>query len=127
MALSSNKKRKGKIVFDKEKFISEDAQNQFHETVAKRHPIAERGLCIPGVNFPSIQNNFRARQWDDFCAQPKVAIVPIVREFYANAPEHDNRKVFVRGKMVNFSGKAINKFFKLPDIERDEYIAYIGR
>ena len=60
-------------------------------------------------------------------AQPKLAVVPVVREFYANAPEHDNRKVFIRGKQVNFSGKAINKFFKLPDIERDGYTEFIGK
>ena len=66
-------------------------------------------------------------KWSEFCAQPKAAIVPIVREFYANAPEHDNRKVFVRGKQVNFSGKAINIFFKLPNIEKDGYTAFISR
>ena len=33
----------------------------------------------------------------------------------------------VRGKQVNFSGMAINKFFKLPDIEKDGYTAFISR
>ena len=28
---------------------------------------------------------------------------------------------------MNFSGKAINRFFKLPDVEKDEYNAYISR
>ena len=50
-----------------------------------------------------------------------------MREFYANAPKHDNRKIFVRRKQVNFSGKAINKFFKLPNIERDGYTEFIGK
>ena len=127
MASSSNKKRKSKVVFDTEKFVSEEAQIRFHDSVVKRNPIVERGLCITGVNWPSIQNNFRARKWDNFCDQPKAAIVPIVREFYANAPEHNNRKVFVRGKWVNFSGKAINQFLKVPDIDRDEYTVFIGR
>ena len=127
MASSSTKKRKSKLVFDTENFVSEEAQTHFHDSVVKRNPIAERGLCVMGVNWPSIQNNFRAIKWDEFCNQPKAAIVPIVREFYANAPEHNNRKVFVRGKMINFSGKAINKIFKLSDIERDEYSTYIGR
>ena len=61
MASSSNKKRKSKVVFDTEKFVSEEAQIRFHDSVVKRIPIAERGLCITGVNWPSIQNNFRAR------------------------------------------------------------------
>ena len=127
MASSSNKKRKSKVVFDTKKFVSEEAQIRFHDSVVKINPIDERRLCITRVNWPSIHNNFRARKWDEFCAQPKAAIVPIIREFYANAPEHKNRKVFVRGKWVNFSGKAINEIFKLPDINRDEYAAYIGK
>ena len=127
MASSSTKKRKSKLVFDTEKFVSEEAQTRFHASVVKRNPIAERGLCVKGVNQPSIQNNFRARKWDEFCNQPKVAIVPIVREFYANALEHNNRKVFVRGKWVSFSGRAINQFFKVPDIDKDEYNAFIGK
>ena len=127
MASSSTMKRKSKLIFDSDKFVSEEAQTRYHDSVVKRNPIAERGLCVTGVNWPSIQNNFRARKWDEFCNQPKAAIVPIVREFYANAPEHNNRKVFVRGKWVSFSGRAINQFFKVPDIDRDEYTAFIGR
>ncbi|KAL5544755.1 hypothetical protein UlMin_008539 [Ulmus minor] len=50
-----------------------------------------------------------------------------IEQFYANASEYDHRKVFVRGKQVNFYGKAINKFFKLPDIEMDGYTEFIGK
>ena len=127
MASSSNKKRKGKVVFDKEKFISEDARNRFYEFVTNRNPIVERGLCITGVHWSSIQNNIWERKWDDFCAQPLATIVPVLREFYANAPKHEHRKVFVKGRQVNFSGQAINKFVKVPNVENDEYTAFIGR
>ncbi len=124
---SSAKKRKGKVVFDNSKFVSEDAQTRYYDSVSGKTLIAERGLIVTPTGYPGIWNNIRARGWSEFCAQPKMAIVPIVREFYANAPEHDNRKVFVRGKQVSFSGKAINKFFKLPDFERDEYTEFIGK
>ena len=128
MALSSSaKKRKSKVVFDNRQFVSEEAQDGYYEYVFGRTLIAEWGLTITPASYPSIANVIRERKWGEFCAQPKAAIVPVVREFYANAPKHDNRKVFVRGKQVNFSGKAINRFFKLPDIEKDEYNAYIGR
>ena len=62
MASSSTKKRKIKVVFDTKKFVSEEAQTCFHDFVVKKNPIAERGLCVTGVNWPSIQNNFRARK-----------------------------------------------------------------
>ena len=65
MVSSSNKKRKSKVVFDTEKFVSKEAQIRFHDSVVKRNPIVERGLCITGVNWPSIQYNFRARKWDN--------------------------------------------------------------
>ena len=50
----------------------------------------------------------------------------MVRAFYTNVPEHNLRKVFVRGKQVSFSGHAINSFLKLPDIENDEYTAHLS-
>ena len=127
MASSSSKKRKSKLIYDSDKFVSEEAQSRYHESVVKRIPIAERGLCVSGVSWPAIQNNIYARKWDEFCKQPKAAVVPIVREFYANAPEHNNRKVFVRGKWVSFSGRAINQFFKTPDIDKDDYNAFIAK
>ena len=108
-------------------FVSEEAQARYFEYVSGRNLIAERGLTITPTGYPTIAHVIRERKWNEFCTQPKAAIVPIVREFYANAPEHDNRKVFVRGKQVNFSGKAINRFFKLPDIEKDGYNAFISR
>ena len=84
-------------------------------------------MCITGVNWPGIQANIWERKWNDFCAQPLAAIVPVVREFYANALDHEHQKVFVKGIRENFSGQAINKFFKVLNIDNDEYIAFIGR
>ena len=124
---SSAKKRKNKVVFDGSKFVSEEAQTRYYESFSVRTLIAERGLTVTSMGYPGISSVIRARGWGEFCAQPKLDVVPVVREFYANAPEHDNRKVFVRGKQVNFSGKAINKFFKLPDIEKDGYTEFISR
>ena len=88
---SSAKKRKSKLIFDNSKFVSEEAQTRYHESVSNRSLIAERGLIPTSTRFPSIWSIIRQRGWGEFCAQPKLAIVPLVREFYANAPEHDNR------------------------------------
>ena len=124
---SSAKKRKSKVVFDSSKFVSEEAQIRYHDSVSNRSLIAERGLIPTSAGFPGLWSIIRQRGWGEFCAQPKSAIVPLVREFYANALEHNHRRVFVRGKQVDFNGKAINRFFKLPDIENDGYTQFIGK
>ena len=62
MASSSTKKRKSKLVFDTEKFVSEETQTRYHDSVVKRDPIVDRGLCVSGVDWPFIQNNMYARK-----------------------------------------------------------------
>ncbi|OWM74719.1 hypothetical protein CDL15_Pgr002610 [Punica granatum] len=47
--------------------------------------------------------------------------IPVVRGFYANAPEQQNTKVIVRGKEVSFDGDTINRFYALPRPKVDEY------
>ena len=115
MDASSSKKRNGKgvIQFDKTKIVSENAPNRYYDPVSNQNLIAKRGLCVTGINWPTITTNIRERKWDSFCAQPQAVIVPVVREFYANVPEHHHRKVFMRGKQVDFNGHAINVFFQL--------------
>lgn len=121
---SSAKKKKQKIQWDRSKFVSEEAQIRYYESVEGRPLIAERGLTITQGGFPALWSTIQQRGWGAFCAQPSPAVVPLVREFYANAPAHENGKVFVRGKRVSFSGKAINKLFGLPEIGRDGYTTY---
>ena len=51
-------------------------------------------------------------------------MIPIVREFYANAFEHDySWETIVRGKTVCFDSKTINDFLRLPTNDNDEYQA----
>ena len=61
------------------------------------------------------------RGWRKFVQHPEPAVVPVVREFYVNAAEHQNFKVFVRSKMILFDHSTINRYYELPDIENDEY------
>ena len=51
----------------------------------------------------------------------EAAVVPVVREFYANVEEHRNFRVFVRGKWVPFDRTTINRHDNLPNINNDEY------
>ena len=89
MYASRSKKRKGKNVaqFDSSKFVSENAQERYYDSVSKCHPIAERGLCVTGIDWPNITTNILKWGWKNFCAQPLSAIVL----------EHINHKIFVRG------------------------------
>ena len=49
---------------------------------------------MTGIDWPAIIVNIKKWCWENFCAQPKLAIVPVVREFYVNVPNHVNHKVF---------------------------------
>ena len=53
---SSAKKRKNKVVFDSSKFVSEEAQARYYESISGRTLIAERGLTITPTGYPGILN-----------------------------------------------------------------------
>lgn len=65
------------------------------------------------------------RGWKDFCSQPSVDIVSVVKKFYANLLEQQDYQVYVWGKMVKFDSATINGLFKLPNIPWDEYHQYL--
>ncbi|WP_216667712.1 hypothetical protein, partial [Proteus mirabilis] len=39
-----------------------------------------------------------------------------MRKFYSNPPEHNNNRVFVRGKWVSFDRSTINAHYHLQEI-----------
>ena len=61
----------------------------------------------------------------EFCKQPPIAILSVVREFYANAYEHQGSVARVRGKAVAFDRTTLSRFYGLENIEYDEYSAYV--
>ena len=60
------------------------------------------------------------------CEHPDPAVVPIVREFYANGKGRDGFRVFVRGKWVAFDHTTINGYYGLPNLEDDQYQALLN-
>ncbi|EOY03178.1 Uncharacterized protein TCM_017750 [Theobroma cacao] len=50
----------------------------------------------------------------------------IVHEFYANFAEHDNGRIFIRGRQVPFDTLTINQFYNTPNIENDEYSQFVN-
>ena len=84
----------------------------------KREVIQMRGLY---VTMNSIAKQMEKRKWEELVKHIKAAVVPIVREFYANMEEHKNFRIFVRGKWVAFDRTTINRYYNLPNINNDEY------
>lgn len=64
---------------------------------------------------------------DHICKQPLAITKPIVREFYANANEHNNGSAFIQGKFVPFTTDAINAYFEILEAVVNEYYEYIKR
>ena len=63
--------------------------------------------------------------WEKLVAQPEPAIVPMVREFYANAIEHHDYRI-VMGKQVPFDKTIISQYFGVSNIDNDEYLIAIN-
>ena len=75
--------------------------------VIKRNGILKRGIIIKRGNIPRFIID---RGWQKLTAQPKAVVLQVVREFYANAYEHENCRALVRGKRVAFYRTTINQY-----------------
>lgn len=74
----------------------------------------EKGFNVSESWYLDILVIILARQWATFCKQPLAAMMPIVREFYCNAKEHNNGPIFVWGKFVPLTIDAIYTYFEIP-------------
>ena len=108
--------------YDTNKFVSKDAADLYHSLIIKRTIIPERGFDITGGGFPRISRIIVDRGWGRLCAQPNAAVIPVVREFYANGKEHTHEKVEIWGRIVRIHYEDINRYFGVPNIQRDDYI-----
>lgn len=45
----------------------------------------------------------------------------MVREFYVYTNEHQDLKVYVRGKWICFDWTTITQYYGLPDIDEDDF------
>lgn len=79
-------------------------------------PIPERGFSLSLVNH-DMSSEVCSRGRNTFVTQPSAAVFPLVREFYANAPECGDYKVLVRGCLVSYYSKTINDVLGLPVLD----------
>ena len=104
--------------FNSSKFLSYETQKKFTNQL-RIHVIQERGLVQKLQH--TVNQTIDANRWEILCEHLEPAVVPIVREFYANGKERDGFRVFVRGKWVAFDRTTINGYYGLADIEDDQY------
>ncbi|PIN07250.1 hypothetical protein CDL12_20183 [Handroanthus impetiginosus] len=64
---------------------------------------------------PSRNAIITARKWESLVKEPDAAVIPIVREFYANLRFTDGDTVLVRGRKVSFSRVSINDYFGVEE------------
>ncbi|XP_019267190.1 PREDICTED: uncharacterized protein LOC109244536 [Nicotiana attenuata] len=115
--------------FDATKFVSAKAQALFAEK-ARRKPIPERGVDIRWLQkfCPRMYDELMRRGLQTFLNEPGEANAMVVREFYANMPEHNNGIVTVRRRAVNASVEAIRATYQLhPPPETGDYFHDYGR
>lgn len=96
--------------------INAAAQSRFEHAKIHRRPIPKRGFALNLLNL-GIPDYMSSRGWETFAAQPRAAVIPIVREFYANAPEGRDYKAFVRGRMVPYDSTTINSVLGVQQVE----------
>ncbi|XP_073039013.1 uncharacterized protein [Primulina eburnea] len=106
-------------------FVNDRARERFEHAKLHRKPIPERG-CTSWI----LDNIFEelavaGRGWTNFLAQPNAAVVPVVREFYANAPEGTENKAKVRGRLVPYDPTTINDLLGLPAVDDSVFQAWV--
>ncbi|XP_073045904.1 uncharacterized protein [Primulina eburnea] len=106
-------------------FVNDRARERFEQAKLHRKPIPERG-CTSWI-LDNIFEEFQVagRGWTNFLAQPNAAVVPVVREFYANAPEGTENKARVRGRQVPYDPKTINDLLGLPAVDDSVFQAWV--
>ena len=55
------------------------------------------------------------------CQPPRPAATSVVQEFYANLAAHVLKRVRVRGVLVEFSAKSINRYYNLEPVTSEAY------
>src|SRR5262245_6168718 len=70
--------------YDQRRFVSEKASNNYHDKILPKSLITKRGFAITR-NYQEIIDIIKEKGWEKFFVDPGCAVIPLVREFYANA------------------------------------------
>ena len=104
--------------YDHEKFVNESATKKFRLISKNRSFIKEKGFHHPNdLSRKTIAN----KGWRSLFQSPRLAAISVVREFYAYLASHILKKVRVRGVLVDFSAKSINRYYNLELVNPKAY------
>lgn len=93
------------------------AKTAFDERIIGKEPIMERVLDLENYDIEKvILDIITSLGWVELCNKPDEEELQLVREFYANLKEGED-KVFVKDKLVTMTSKAINKLIGAPNHE----------
>ena len=98
---------------DHDKFINESAVKKFGLISGNHSFIKEKGFQHPDDFF---RKTIAWKGWGALCQPPRPAATMVIREFYANLAAHVLKKVRVRGVLVDFSAKSINRYYNLEPV-----------
>ena len=104
--------------YDHEKFVNASAVEKFDLILKNRSFIKEKGFQHPDDFFRKTIAN---KGWRVLCQPPRLAATMVVREFYTNLASHILKRVRVRGVLVDFSAKSINRYYNLEPINSEAY------
>ena len=104
--------------YDHEKFVNESAADKFDLILKNRSFIKEKGFHHPDDFFCKTIEN---KGWRALCQPPRPASTSVVREFYANLASHILKRVRVRGVLVDFNAKSINRYYNLEPVSPEAY------
>ena len=105
--------------FDPSKFVNQEASERYTKLVSLKC-IKKKGFFKP---HGALRREILLKRWTELCKHPKVAIAPIVHEFYANMCGELDGTIFVLGKWVPFDKEVINAYYKLEEESYKEFQA----
>ena len=104
--------------YDHEKFVNESVVEKFNLISKNRFFIKEKGFHHPDDFFRKTIVN---KGWRALCQPPSPSATSVVREFYANLASYVLKKVRVRGVLVDFSAKSINRYYNLELVNPEAF------
>ena len=104
--------------YDHDKFVNESAAEKFSLISANHSFIKEKGFQHPDDFF---RKTIARKGWGALCQPPRSTATMVLREFYTNLAAHVLKKVRVRGVLVDFSAKSINRYYNLESVNPEAF------
>lgn len=110
-------KERARPLKNPECFNSYKAEEKFEDIIESRKILEEKGFQFPQQLSGTIHTIYvtAAKQgWLAFCTHPRNLVLPIVKEFYSNMLQQEQKTSLVRKVQVPLNSRVINAFYNLP-------------